>query len=264
MKLIKNNILIFLMVIILILGILDIIYMPKWKGPEFLKEDFPRFCLSLLSIVLLFSIGLFLLHRYKVTGKENKTTLIWAYSFFIFSLTFTGMLLHTLKIPWADLNNPHYFFLHRQWMILFSVGIYYGLMKVVTESKFLRVYLTLFILIISYFIFIFGLLILKNIDLTMSLFLYFIFSPICIMIAHFFFRYGKEENVPTMNIVSLGFVSLAIAYLTWLPWYYDYFYFICFTLFNLSLVLILVGFIYMSLTRVLEQKQIRVGLKGLK
>jgi len=245
---------ILILLIVYLVGILNIFYVPEWKGPEILKNNFPLFSLSLVAVILIISIGGFLLRRWKITGKENITTLIWALSFFVYVLTFIGLILKSLGVSWANTGIPLFFFIYRQPMILFIAGIYYGIIRILTKSKFWRGYITTLIIISSYMWFIYGLFIKGNIELTMHGFLSFIFIPVCFFVASLFYIYGNNEKLKPMKFLGLGFAFLGLTYMGWAPWHKDYFYFIMYTLFILSLVLILISFIYLSFNNIIKKK----------
>ena len=246
---------IFLILLAFLIGILNVIYMPEWKGPLLLKETYTLFGLSLVSFILILAIAGFLYHRWAITGKKNKTTLIWTFSFALYSIVFLGLMLQSLGIAWADQKNPAIFFLFRQLMIFFVFGMYSGVSRILTESKFWTKYLAGLILVFSYLVFVYGLFIKDSIEFTMYLFLSFIFIPACFLIAFLFYKYGKLENLFSMKLLASGFIFLGLTYAGWAPFHKDYFYFVMFFLFTISLSVILTAFIYLSLAKTVEEKK---------
>jgi hypothetical protein len=244
-----------LMICVFALGILAVVFTPQWGGPVVLEKTFALFGLSLLSVVLLLWISGFLYRRWIITGRKNKTTRLWAIGFALFSVIFIGLIFQSFGVSWANMNVPIIFFIFRQFMILALIPIYLGIVRIVTESKFFRLYLPSFMFLVSYIWFIYGLFILKNIEVTMYGFLLFAFVPITFLIAYFFFEFGQRENIFAMKLISFGFAFMGLTYIGWAPWHGNYFYYIMFFLFVLSLVIILMGFVYLSLSKKVEEDE---------
>ncbi|MGQ4874653.1 MAG: hypothetical protein ACP6IY_11345 [Promethearchaeia archaeon] len=251
----KNNILYFIG--LLILGIVSayiIIVQPHGAPFPLLQNTFFLFGLGLNTTILLWSIGLYLLTRWRKTGKENDSLFIWGFSFLIYSITFIAHIFRALGIEQANENfSVIHFFFYRYGMIIWASGIILGLLKIFFEKPIHYIAPSLAILIIGTIFFILGLFILpfdSPIESTMYLFLFIIWIPICFTMAYIFYLYGSKFEKKGPKITSLGFIGLMITYMAWAPFHFAdvvYLYFVWYFLFMLSLIPILIGFIVLSL-----------------
>jgi hypothetical protein len=244
---------VFFIIIALLVGVFSLLYKPSWKGPGVLKVSYPIFGVSLLAVILVWAIGGFLYKRWINTGKKNITTFSWSIAFFVFSITFLGLLFESLGFSWANSKLPSFFFLYRQSMILFITLMYFGIIRVLTKSRFWNIFVTWFIFIISYVWFYYGLFVRGDIEFMMYGFLCIIFIPVLFLIGGFFYDYGIKENLDSMKLLAGGFLLMGLSYMGWAPWHKNYFYFLMFCLFVVSLIIIFIGFTYLSLTKVLEK-----------
>lgn len=229
----------FILAIIYLLGILVVITLPQLEPALIPQETFWLFGLSLQAIFLLLGIAIVILYNwYRNPYSPLK---VWSVSFAVYSLTFFGLLLTSLGI--IDENIPVVFFLFRNTMIIFAAGMIYGLATHLNFDKKLRYLISSLIIIFGYIWFIWGLLLVSNIEYTMYGFLYFIFIPASAYVAWAFYMAAKETGFSSFKYISLGMVGLAITYGAWAPWHLNYIYGVWFFLFNLSLVPIFAGFI---------------------
>ncbi|MBN2153424.1 MAG: hypothetical protein JW839_18360, partial [Candidatus Lokiarchaeota archaeon] len=91
-----------------------------------------------------------------------------------------------------------------------------------------------------------GLLALGQVEHTMYAFLYGLWTPLCAAITYFFYLYGRDAKLASPKVIGAGFALLGITYLAWAPWHHTdaiYIYFIWFFAFNISLAIILVGYV---------------------
>lgn len=256
MGFIKNNWCLFtVLFIVYTLGVFFVLYLPSWEGPAVLQKNYMTFGISFMALVLIFAISFFLFHRWEKTRRENKSTLIWAVSFLLFSITFIGMILQSVGVSWVNFKVPWVFFLFRQSMIFFVIGLYLGIVRLMTDSSFFNKSFPLIIFIVAYSWFIYSLLVLENIELCMYGFIYFLFAPMCFLVGCLFRNYANQQGIFGVKLIGFGFGAIGLTYLGWAPWHNSYFYFLLFCLFVLALVLVLVGFIYLSLNKLVEKEQ---------
>ncbi len=248
---IKNHQIFFVVLMgIVVLDTLVIIFRPELPGFAPLQTTFFAFGLSLQAVIFIYVIAAFLLYRWKVTGKSNVSTLTWGIAFLLYGLVFIGMILESLGVPWANtkdpVNGPITFFGWRQFMILWVALMYYGISTILTDNKRVCLVPALIMLGFGYLWFIIGLLVLVDISLTMYVFLYSLWTPLCATIAYSFLLYGRQAHLVSPKILTGGFALLGITYLAWAPWHFAsviYIYFIWFALFDVSLAFIMLGFV---------------------
>lgn len=208
------------------------------------------FGLGLNSSILIWTIGSFLLYRWFKGGRTNISQAIWGIVFFMYSITFIGHIFRGLEVAGANENStPMSFFLFRFGMILWAAGSLYGILRLLIEDKKLQIVAPIFVLSIGFIWFIYGLLIVGDIEYTMYGFLFAIWIPICFTISYIFLDYGQKSKYSGPKIIFLGYLGLTLTYMGWAPWHFSdvmYFYFVFYFLFLLSLVPILIGFILLS------------------
>lgn len=225
--------------IVFIYGIYSVVYVPQLSPGIFapLKDTFWLFGLSGMAFFFLIACGLFCLYQWKKTNILS--CLIWGVSFLIYSLTFVGLMLHSLGI--VNTKIPETFFFFRESMIIWAAGMYYGLSIMVTENKLFTKGITLLILLLGYVWFIHGLFFVKDIEYTMYGFLSFFFVPITFIFGYLFLKYSKMVIGYGMLWLAAGMFLMGIAYMAWAPWHKNFVYALWFYVYNISLSLILVG-----------------------
>jgi hypothetical protein len=234
------------MVFLAVLMVLVMTFRPQLPGYDELKTDFYVFGLALQAVILLLIIGAFLLYRWIKTGRQVLSTLAWAIAFIAYSSTFFGLLFKSLGVPWANDANATIFFLFRQTMIWWIGLMYVGIASIMTKSRKKQFIPGIAFIGIGYLIFGIGLLVFNQIEYTMYAFLYGLWTPLCAAITYCFYLYGRDSKLASPKIIGIGFALLGITYLAWAPWHYTagiYIYFIWFFLFNISLAIILVGYV---------------------
>ncbi|MHA2339912.1 MAG: sensor histidine kinase, partial [Candidatus Hodarchaeales archaeon] len=165
------------------------------------------------------------------------------------------LMLESFGFEFANSQNPEIFFIFRQGMIFWAAGMWYGfgeiLFSVHQQKKLLQIIPALFIILISELWFIFGLLIVSNIEFTMYGFLFSIFIPVSFTIAYMWYVFGFKRYILTgyskraVFYLIIGFVWLGITYAAWSPWHFaevQYVYVIWFGLILIALTLMLIGF----------------------
>ncbi len=243
---------------IVVLDTLVIIFRPELPGFAPLQPTFFVFGFSLQAIIFIYVIAIFLLYRWKVTGKSNVSTLTWGVAFLLYGITFIGMLLDSLGFPWANNKDPTIFFGFRQFMILWVALMYYGISTILTDSKRARLVPALVMLGFGYAWFAIGLFGMKDIEFTMYVFLYSLWTPLCATVAYSFLLYGRQAQLVSPKILTGGFALVGITYLAWAPWHFGpviYIYFIWFALFDVALAFIMLGYIVLPYEIKAKEKQ---------
>ena len=235
------------MFILLVISIFVLVNQPIGGEFQVLENTYALFGLGLNSSVLILSIGLYLLYRWIKGGRENSSQLVWGICWILYSWTFIGHILRALGVIWANDKIPTIFFMFRWVMIIFAAGLYYGISHILTENKKIQIIPSFFIFGVGISWFIIGLFGIGNIETTMYVFLYCIWSPILFSIAYTFYIYGKDAKMKSPYLISLGFIGIGITYLAWAPWHLiSYLYMIWYFLFQLSLVPVLLGFVLLT------------------
>jgi hypothetical protein len=249
----KHYVFFIFMIFLAVLMVLVMVYRPQLPGSAELKGNFFVFGLALQAVVLILIIGIFLLYRWIKTGKQVISTLVWAIAFLTYSSTFFGLLFKSFRTPsnallfaWADDTIPSIFFLFRQTMIWWIGLMYIGIASIMTKSRIKQIVPGIAFIGLGYLIFGIGLLGFGQIEFTMYAFLYGLWTPLCAAITYCFYLYGRDSKLASPKIIGVGFALLGITYLAWAPWHYTagiYIYFIWFFAFNISLAIILVGYV---------------------
>jgi hypothetical protein len=242
----KHYIFFAFMVFLAVLMVLVMTFRPQLPGYDELASDFYVFGLALQAVILILIIGIFLLYRWIKTGKQAMSTLAWAIAFLAYSSTFFGLLFQSLGFSWANNTNSGIFFLFRQTMIWWIGLMYVGIASIMTKSWKKQLIPGIAFLGIGYSIFGIGLLVFNQIEYTMYAFLYGLWTPLCAAITYCFYLYGRDSKLASPKIIGIGFALLGITYLAWAPWHYSagiYIYYIWFFMFNISLAIILVGYV---------------------
>lgn len=241
---------------LIIIGLISayvLIVLPHGAPVPMLEKTFFLFGLAVNTVILLWSIGGYLLHRWFITGRDNPSLIIWGLSFFIYSITFVAHIFRALGFSAANENtSPLHFFAYRWGMIVWAAGMLYGLLKILTENKRHQLIPSLLTLILGFTWLLLGLFVIPTpnpIEFTMYLFLYTIWIPICFTMAYIFAYYGYKAEATGPKLLSLGFFGIMITYMAWAPWHFAdvvYLYFIWYFIFSLSLTPVLLGFIVMA------------------
>ena len=254
-KLIKKHVVFFIIIVIVV--ILDLLLILAYTlNPDFylpgipaLSTSYAKFGLSLQSVIFIYSLAIFLMYRWVKTGKKNTSTLLWSIAFIFYGIIFIGLIFNSFGLEWANTTTePILFFMWRNFMIIWVSLMYVGIAKILTDSKKLQYYPAIIFVITGYIIFIIGLLVVQNINGTMAVFLYTLWCPLCMIIGYSFYLYGKQIKISSAMMISIGFVLLGITYMAWAPWHVGAvieIYYFWFFMFNISLVLILMGFVVM-------------------
>ncbi|MHA1988353.1 MAG: histidine kinase dimerization/phospho-acceptor domain-containing protein, partial [Promethearchaeota archaeon] len=247
-------------VIILIFQTLSLFLIAfKVKGfpiPE-LEQSYPIFILSFLAFTLIMFISGSLFYRWSKWGKHLNLRyhLTWGVSYLLFSIVFLGLMLESFGFDFANSKNPEIFFIFRQGMIFWAAGMWFGfaeiLFSVHQQKKLLQIIPAVLIIFISELWFIYGLLMVFDIELTMYGFLFSIFIPVSFTTAYMWYIFGFKRYILTgyskraVFYLIIGFILLGITYAAWSPWHFadvQYVNVIWFGLFLIALTLMLIGF----------------------
>ena len=244
------------MIVLMFLNVLVILFRPQLPGILALENPalgtyYPYYPATLLglsiqAVFFIYTIGFFLLYRWVKTGKSVISTLLWALAFLIYGITFIGLIFQSFGFAWANSKDPTLFFLYRQSMIWWITLMFAGIASIFTKSIKKQVIPALFFLGIGYMWFFIGLFGFGNIEYTMYVFLYSFWVPVCAAIAYFFYMYGRNGKVASPKIIAFGFAMLGITYLAWSAWHIAavmYVYFLWFFTFDISLTIILLGYV---------------------
>lgn len=214
-----------------------------------LEDTFYQFGPAFVAFILLLIIGGYLIYRnyFKPLTLKGDVhhQVIWGISFLIYAITFLGLCLETLAFLFADMSDPILFFIWRTPMIIFVCGIWIGTSQLFTDNRKIIYSFAFFIFFFGEILFFIGLVILKNIELTMFGFLYLEFIPMAFILAYLWYYYGKGSTLSSPKVLALGFFLLGLVYATWSPWHFEdlkYIYYTLFSIYNLALTMILVGF----------------------
>ncbi|MDD5416563.1 MAG: hypothetical protein PHU12_01150 [Candidatus Aenigmarchaeota archaeon] len=250
----ENSTFLPILIMLLFLGYIFYAYHIEITTNLGIEKTYGLLCLSLISAVLLITTGAFLLWRW--IKSNDKTTLIWSISFLLYSVTFIGLIFKSLGFSWANDKIPEIFFFFRQFMIIWVAGMIYGLYNILKDRKktyqsWLFRILASLIIIAGYAWFYYNLILNATvadvaIHTTMLGFINFMFVPACVIISYLFLKFGKTEGIKSIRIIGFGFLILAISYMLWAPFHDDVFYFICYSVFVLSLICILIGFVLLA------------------
>lgn len=231
----RNRPWVFLLGAIYIIFTTFVLTNPNGFPVPLLDSNFVQFGLSITALLLLLTIGVYLLN--------NDYQLIWGFSFLAYAITFLGLSLEALGF--ADMSNPIVFLFWRAPMIFFVSGMWIGASKLFSAKNKVVYLPALLILVLGASWFFFGLVVLADIKLTMYGFLYGGFIPMTLSLAYMWSRFNKDTIFSSPWLVTLGFLLMGIIYSLWIPWQLENLspiYYILFTLFSVALFLILRGF----------------------
>lgn len=230
--------------------ITSLIVVRKPRGfsiPE-LTTSYDLFGASLAGLILLLSIGGYLLYRYFTKARPLEQApfqLIWGSSFLIYSITFIGLVLQASGFEFADMTDPIIFLIWRTPMIIWVAGMWIGVSKLLVDNNKLVYIPAILIIVLGEIWFLFGLLILVDIEFTMYGFLYWEFVPMSLVLALLWHQYGKKAELSSPTVIMFGFLLFGVAYLAWAPWHFEdlkYIWFVWFNIYLVSLAFLLTGF----------------------
>ncbi len=226
-----------------------VLIIPRGFSVPQLEDTYNQFGPSFAALILLLVIGGYIIYRNYFKPLQLKGDVshqvIWGVSFLIYAITFLGLCLEAWGFPFTDMSDPIIFFIWRTPMIIFVCGIWIGTSQLFTDNKRIINIVAFLILLLGQSLFFIGLLILKNIELTMYGFLFCEFIPMAFILACLWYRYGKGSTLSSPKVLALGFFLLGLVYAAWAPWHFEdlkYIYYTLFNVFNLALTMILVGF----------------------
>lgn len=254
----EHKLLIGSVVVVEVLAVFLLLFTPR--GPAFppLKQQYPLFALANISAILLVGLGAFLLLRWYKYARKDLSLLLWGIGFLQYSLLFIGMCLDAVGVSGMDMHDPRIFFSFRQTMIIFVSLLYLGGIIKLTENKYLTHGLTFLILVGSYGVFSYGLFIRGEIEWTMYFFLFVFLIPVSLLIANLFYQLGESRGVFSGKLLAVAWIYYAVTYGMWAPWHFPevrYIYYIWFSQFLCSLVLMLVGFIILTFVELLQETE---------
>jgi hypothetical protein len=227
---------------------LIVVIKPRGFSVPELTTSYDLFGASFAGFVLVFTIGGYLLYRYFSQAKPLEQApfqLIWGSSFLIYSITLIGLVFQAWGFEFADMTDPMIFLIWRTPMIIWVAGMWIGVSKLLTDNKKLIYYPAILLIILGELWFIFGLLVLVDIEFTMYGFLYWEFVPMALVLAILWYQYGKKAELSSPTVIALGFLLFGVAYLAWAPWHFEelkYIWFFWFNVYIVSLAFLLTGF----------------------
>jgi hypothetical protein len=233
----KNNPWVVFLVPIYILVVFFVLINPNSFSLNNLDAKYSQMALSLFAFTLLVILGV---SSYRHGFHRN-----WSTIFLIYAITFLGLSLETLAIPFADMSNSLLFLIWRFPMVLFAVGLWINLAGLYSDKSILKYGPALGIIFLSSLWLIANLVILENISYAMNGFLFGVFIPITFATAFIMYRFGKETNYSGYSLIALSFLLIGLVYSQWTLWdptSLNPLYSISFTILNLGLILLLRGF----------------------
>ncbi|MFX0123236.1 MAG: hypothetical protein ACFFAE_06320 [Candidatus Hodarchaeota archaeon] len=245
---IRNSGYIVIIAIIYIVTTLIVVAKPKGFAIEEIEITYDLFGTSLTGFILILIIGGYLLFRYFSRARPLEQApfqLIWGLSFLIYSITLLGLVLQAWGFDFADMTDPVIFLVWRTPMILWVAGMWIGVTSLHTDSPQITYLSALLIFLLGESWFFIGLILLRDIELTMYGFLYWEFVPMAFILAILWYNYGKGAGLHSPKVISAGFTLFGIAYLAWAPWHFEdlqYVWFIWFNVYLVSLAILLTGF----------------------
>ncbi|MHA2304570.1 MAG: hypothetical protein ACXACU_04190 [Candidatus Hodarchaeales archaeon] len=206
-----------------------------------LEMKYAQFALSFVTLCISIVIGVNLLYQ------DFQAS--WGLSFVIYGVTFLGLSLEALGFAIADMSDPILFLVWRTPMLIFVSIMWINLTSLFTENKKLIYLPAALIALIGEGWFIYGLLSLKDITLTMNAFLYGLFVPMMLISSYLLYKFSKETSFSSTSLIALGYLMIGLIYTQWVPWHTgnsNPIYAIFFTILTISLVMILRGFSLLS------------------
>ncbi|MFX1475327.1 MAG: hypothetical protein ACFFCO_07620, partial [Promethearchaeota archaeon] len=130
-------------------GLLNPVTLPNPLG-AMPHENVMLLGLSMVSLLLLWGVGIYLLYRWMQTGQRITSTLLWALGFLIYGILFFALGAHAFGLAWADMRIPVIFFAFRQVMIWFLAFLWLGIAMRLTENTLFRFIPAVLIVVVSY------------------------------------------------------------------------------------------------------------------
>lgn len=210
--LLNNILLVAVISLIIIGGLFIVIYNPYFADVPHFK--FPVFIvIAITETVLKLLIGLFLIYRWKASGRKNKPFLIFGIAYLLIIITAFGHLFHGMGV--INRNNPHTFFYFYQFFIWWTTGILYGTLFFYTDNPRIQIIPPLTIFVLAYIWSLILFIGYNNIKLGMNGLTYFFLVPTQILIAYAFYQYSLVHKGIYGKAI---FVSSAIQILVFLNW----------------------------------------------
>lgn len=246
---------VYILVIIIVavigaIGLLNPVTLPNPLG-AMSEANIMLLGLSMVSLFLLWGVGIYLFYRWVSTGQRISSTLCWAMAFLVYGILFVALCAQAFGVPWADMSYPVIFFEFRQVMIWFLALLWLGISIRLTDNLLLRFIPAILILVVSYAWFAWCLLYAVHIVANLNEYIMYGFTfgvliPVAFTLAYSFFLYGRTGGIHAPYYLAAGFAGLGIMYGSWAPWHLTSFYYICFFLFMSSVILIAIGFLMLS------------------
>ncbi|UCE12545.1 MAG: hypothetical protein JSV04_10150 [Candidatus Heimdallarchaeota archaeon] len=200
-----------------------------------------QFFLSLSALAILSIIGLVLFF--------NNYQTLWGFSFLFYAFSFLGLSLRIFGLPVTDINNPLVFHIWFLPLVLLISGVWIGTSKLHMDELKVNYVPAFLILLVGEGWFLVGLFILKSVTVTIFGLIYGLFIPVVLFFTYTWFRLAKNSTFVSTWLITLGFLLMAVTYFFWNPWMssdLDPLYNIFFSIFNVSLLVILGGFFTLS------------------
>jgi len=170
-----------------------------------------QFLLSSVAFIFLLVIGYNLL--------SNKYRTIWGLSFLVYAVTFLGLSLNAINSSFASLNDP---LLSQFWLlplIILNCGLWIGTSSLFFENKKLIYLPSLLIFVLGNSWFLFGSIVLKNMELTISIYSLGLFVPVVLGAAFIWYHFGKDTQYVSPWFLAIGFGLFGVIHIFWNPWY---------------------------------------------
>lgn len=170
-----------------------------------------QFLLSSVAFIFLLVIGYVLL--------SNKYRTIWGLSFLVYAATFLGLSLNAINSSFASLNDP---LLIQFWLlplIFLNCGLWIGTSSLFFENKKIVYFPPLLIFILGNSWFLFGSIVLKNLELTIAIYSLGLFVPVVLGTAIIWYYFGKDTPYISPWLLTVGFGLFGIIHIFWNPWY---------------------------------------------
>jgi hypothetical protein len=238
----RNNPWIAVLVPFYLIAVFIVLLNPNSLSLNNIDAKYTQLGLSFIAFILLVMVG--------ISSYRHGFQQSWSAIFIVYSINFLGLSLEALNLSIADMNAPLLFLLWRFPMVLYIAGLWINLANFFTDKSYLKYIPAIAIIVFTEIWFIVSLTILENIILAMNGFLYGVFIPITLLSAFIWYKFSKETNYTASSLIALGFLLIGLVYSQWTLWdptSLNPLYSIFFTIFNLSLILLLRGFNSISL-----------------
>ncbi len=196
--------------LVVLAGIFFVGYLPVVDIFQNLKINFMLFGFALIPYLLTLTIGIFLIVRYAL--YKAKINFSWGLAFLFYSFTFLVILLSSFFEAFGDLTRIDVFLIKRYPMVIFLTGMTYSISLIYSEKKTFANLVSLFVFWISTFWILIGLFYLKNIELTIFGFVYFIFLPVLLFLAYTLYNVAVRDGLVSVKLVSAGLYGICFTY----------------------------------------------------